>query len=59
MMNAAPPFCPVVNGNLHILPSPTAEPAVASTRPILEPKFPLLFIILHSSFFTLKLLLSD
>ena len=44
MMNAAPPFCPVVNGNLHILPSPTAEPAVASTSPILEPKFPLLSI---------------
>jgi hypothetical protein len=38
-MKAAPPFSPVVVGKRHILPRPTAEPAVASIRPVREAKF--------------------
>jgi hypothetical protein len=41
MMNAAPPFCPVMNGKRHTLRSPTAEPAVARIIPNLLPKLPL------------------
>ena len=35
-------------GNLHILPSPTAEPAAARTAPILLPKFT--FRFLHKNY---------
>ena len=38
-MKAAPPLLPTSVGNLHTLPSPTAEPAAASTTPNLLPKF--------------------
>ena len=31
-----PPFCPTIVGNFHALPSPTADPATANTKPILE-----------------------
>ena len=44
-MKAAPPSCPVIYGNRHILPKPTAEPAVARITPILVPNFPLCSII--------------
>jgi hypothetical protein len=37
-IKAAPPFSPVVVGKRHILPSPTAEPAVASISPSLDAK---------------------
>ena len=42
-MKAAPPFCPAMNGNLQMLPSPTALPAVARITPIF-PKFALVSI---------------
>ena len=53
-MKAAPPSCPVIYGNRHILPKPTAEPAVARITPILVPNFPLCSIIniLFSLFFS-------
>ena len=40
-MKAAPPFSPVIYGNRHTLPKPTADPAVARITPILLPKFAL------------------
>lgn len=41
-INAAPPFSPVIKGKRQMLPSPTAEPAVARTIPNLLAK-PVLF----------------
>ena len=47
-MNAAPPSWPVIYGNRHTLPRPTAEPAVASTAPnlVAKPALELLLIVL-------------
>jgi hypothetical protein len=33
MMNAAPPFAPVMDGNFQMFPNPTAEPRVAKMTP--------------------------
>jgi hypothetical protein len=38
MINAPPPFSIACAGNLKKLPSPTALPAMAKMRPILEPQ---------------------
>ena len=46
MMNAAPPYSPTIYGNLQRLPSPIADPAIASTAATLLPKFSLPFDIL-------------
>lgn len=40
-MNAAPPYSPVMYGKRQTLPSPTAEPAVASITPSFVPKLAL------------------
>jgi hypothetical protein len=44
MMNAAPPLVPTKYGNLHKLPNPTAEPAIATRIPKPLPKLSLLAI---------------
>ena len=49
-MNTAPPFCPAIYGNRHTLPSPTAEPAVASITPSLLPKLPLSIIVFTADY---------
>jgi hypothetical protein len=41
MINTAPPFWPAIYGNRHILPKPTADPAVARITPSLLPKLAL------------------
>ena len=43
--NVPPPYLAARYGNLQIFPRPTAEPAAASTNPILFEKFPLFSII--------------
>lgn len=45
-MKAAPPLRPVSIGKRQMLPKPTADPAAASTAPILLPKFSLLLILI-------------
>ena len=42
IMKAAPPFSPTRYGNLHRLPRPTAEPAIARRTPKRLPKLSLL-----------------
>ncbi|MNN23176.1 hypothetical protein D3C81_1365630 [compost metagenome] len=37
---AAPPFCPVIYGNFHMLPRPTALPIAASIKPDEENRSP-------------------
>ena len=36
MTNAPPPFSPVIYGNFQMFPSPTAEPAAANIKAVLE-----------------------
>ena len=47
-IKAAPPFWPVINGNRHIFPNPTADPAVAKTIASLLPNVPLLLMLYQS-----------
>jgi hypothetical protein len=44
IMKAAPPLVPTRYGNLHKLPNPTAEPAIATRIPNPLPKLSLLAI---------------
>ena len=46
--NIPPPFSPVIYGNFHTFPNPTALPAAANINPILEN----LFVCIKPHFFS-------
>ena len=48
MTNAPPPFSPVIYGNFHMFPSPTAEPAAANIKAVLDDHSSLLEDILFN-----------
>ena len=44
----APPFCPIIYGNLHILPNPTAEPTAVTIKAYFDVQFGLFLPINYS-----------